>query len=330
MTGNAKLPLKPNRAPYQFQLFPKKQEERIWSDFYRDLGKFISSSIIDIVENDLLTPDPAILWDLIDVNNFSLDGLNKNWVYLHLPIPFSSNDYPGLIEWTTLQQLYSKKVHYITINADLPKERQSKNIPLTGINLRLCSNKKISNEVMKIVRATTVLTIDNRQVLYEINPGIDEFNKIDDTQFIESLFSRMDLQKYSKGLKEYIAVNNAAKSANILHPVIQYLLKTSSDQNKWFRWGIFFIANEIVNDRDFDEKTPKLWGKNTIGNVNIAISHLKKVNWNEIPDNIKPPYKIFYPDSGNIHEISLEYLIEKLNETGVIIKEEKPHKVDLS
>ena len=196
--------------------------------------------------------------------------------------------------------------------------------------MSLCSEKTITREILKIIRVTTVLTVNNKQVLYEINPGINEFNKIGDSEFIELRFSQMEMQQYSPELAKYLAINNLAKSVNIMHPVIQFLLKHPLEQNKWFKWAIFFIANNITNDRNFDEKSPELWDKNTIHNVRMAISHLKKVDWNEIPRDIRPPYKILYPDSGRVYEISLDYLIGKFNKTGDPLTEEKPHKIDLS
>jgi len=330
LTGAAKLPLQANRAPYRIEMFPRKREEKIWSEFERELDKYISLSIVDIADNDQLNPDPAILWNIIDAYDFSLDGLDKNWVYHNMPIPLFSDGPSKKIEWRTFQNLSQNDIRYITINSNLPKNRQSKEIRLSGLNLTLCSDKKISYEVKKIVRATTVLTINNREAQYRLNPTSNNFSKLEDSQFIETRYSRMDMQVYSEKLQEYLSVNHPAESVNLFHPVIQYLLNTSSDRNKWFRWGIFFIANEITNDRNFDEKPPKMWDENTIRNVEIVVSHFKKVDWNEIPEYAKPPYKILYPNTGNVHEITLDYLIEKFSETGAPLEEEKPEKMDLS
>ncbi len=40
--GTAKLPLKPNRAPYQPHIVPRGKEEKIWWDFQIKIHQFIS------------------------------------------------------------------------------------------------------------------------------------------------------------------------------------------------------------------------------------------------------------------------------------------------
>lgn len=333
LSGKAKLPLKPNRAPYQTNYFHRTREEEKWAEFVRELNKFISSGIVDIVENDRLKPDPRTLWDIIDIYNFSLDGLDKNWSYSHIPIPFATEDRSSLTEWNTLQQLHFERDRYITINADHPLDPKIKNISTNGINLSLCSDNKIIYELLKVVRANTILNLINQHVCYELSPDINEFVRLDDTQYVEDFYSGLDMQVYSNDLNNYLSINNPAKSANFNHPVIQFLLdtrKSTVEQYKWFKWGVLIIASKIANDQDFDEKLPELWNKDTVHNVSTAVGHLSKVNWNIIPKTVRPPFKIFYPNSGNTHEITLDYLMEKITQTGYKLKEEKPQMSDLS
>ena len=333
LSGEAKLPLKANRAPYQIDLFKRTREERKWADFKRELNNFISSGIKDIVEDDLLKPDPRTLWDIIDVYGFILAGLDTKWSYSNIPIPVSTGISPDEIEWKTLKQLELEQVRYITINETLPPDPKIRNIPINGINLDLCSEQKISDEVMNIVRANTIFTINDNHVCYELNSDVNTFAILGDAHFVENIYNNVNLQIYSPALESYLSINHPIRSVNYNHPAIQFILcecKIATDQYIHFKLGVLTIANQITNDRDFDEKSPELWGRDTISSVFNAIYHLKNTDWSLIPATARPPFKIFYPNSGHIHEITLDYLMEKISQTGHNFDEKKPELKDLS
>jgi hypothetical protein len=332
--GKSKLPLKPNRAPYHDRS-PIRKEEKIWFQFHQHLNEFIGCTLINICENQCLNPDPDTLWSIIAIYRFSINGLEKKWAFTHIPIPCNmKNDSTKSMNWHTLAEMQSQKIQYLTVDSNTNGIQlcNSVNIPITGFNLEFCPDETIENDVKKIIQSSTILKRRDQQIFYELNPEKTPFTNISDTQYFKSQYNQINLQIYSDELNEFISINNPLKGSNYNHKAIQFLFKTKyqlDDQYKWLRWGVYSIANEIAQDTNFDEICPDQWNDDTIRKVSLALSHLEKVEWAIIPDHIKPPYKILYPRTGNIYEITTEFLSDKLDQTKKKSLKIIPEKIDL-
>jgi len=164
------------------------------------------------------------------------------------------------------------------------------------------------------------MRLEGDEIYYEINPLATPFERLEETHRTTSAFDWRYFQVYADDLEDYLSVSNPAKGINYNHPVTQFILDSQSetaDPHKWFRWGIHTVTRDLVNDKDFDEKQPSEWGKDTLGYVKLAINHWRKVNWNEIPENVRPPYRILFPSSGRSYDLSLEYLEARLRQADV-------------
>ncbi len=319
--GKAKLPLKPNRAPYQPSLSPKGKEETIWWNFERRLYQFISDILEDVLCNNDISPDPINFWSIVHIYDLSLYGLSKETAYSYIFLPSNING--NQLTWVTLNSLYSQGLKYISLglqNSASINIGSFACIPLSGFGIELCDDATFERYITSIVRATTIMRIEDGLILYEIKPLSTPFNRLFESHSSTSVFDWKYFQVYSDDLQEYLSINNPAGGMNYNHPVAQFIIESHNmitDTYKWFRWGIVIIVKELVNDKNFDEKQPSEWGENTLRNVRLVISHWKKVKWDELPIDLKPPYRILFPSSGRSYDISIEYLEERIKNLGI-------------
>ncbi len=323
LCGTAKLPLKPDRAPYQPALFPRGKEETAWWEFERKTHRFISGILEHVLRDDELRPQPKALWSIVQMYDLSLYGLAKETACKYIPLPCATDDPSNPIAWETLDTISSRGDRHLSLlqqPSPPVSTRSIAHIPLRGLDLGLCGEKTLETFVTSIIRATTVMRLEGDEIYYEINPLATPFERLEETHRTTSAFDWRYFQVYADDLEDYLSVSNPAKGINYNHPVTQFILDSQSetaDPHKWFRWGIYTVTRDLVNDKDFDEKQPSEWGKDTLGHVKLAINHWRKVNWNEIPENVRPPYRILFPSSGRSYDLSLEYLEARLREADV-------------
>ena len=323
LLGSSKLPLKPNRAPYQPSLLPRGKEETTWWEFEQKMHRFISEVLEDVLRNPTLRPQPEDFWSIVKVYGLSLYGLSKETAHKYVPLPCVTAEVSSPSTWETLNAISSRRGRCISL---LPRLSTPANIdsvayiPLTGLNLGLCDDETLKTFVTSLIRSTTIMRLEGQEIRYEINPRATPFKRLSESHRNTSAFDWEYYQVYADDLKEYLSVNNPAMGMNYTHPVTRFILKyrgMTTDRYKWFRWGIHIVTQKLANNKDFDERQPSEWGKSTLRDVKLAINHWKKVKWDELPKNVKPPYKIFFPSSRRSYDVSLESLQEMIRRAGI-------------
>ncbi len=265
--------------------------------------------------------------------NISLNGFSKDIAFNYIPIPCLANEQGNDLMWNSLSQLATQGIRYLYLFSE-PKIQHRINsvsyIPLNDFNLKLCEDKTIMNFILSVIRTSSIIRLQNKELLYEIKPFGTPFKRLSDSHHYTSSFDWKYYQVYGEELMDYLCVCNLAQSMNYNHPVTQFINDSRNmitDRYKWFRWGIENVVRYLAHNKNFDEKQPIEWSKETLGNVNTIVSHWKKVKWNELPEEIKPPYKIYFHSSGKSHDISLETLVEMINKAG---NKETPPKIGLT
>lgn len=330
---SSKLPLKPSRAPYQpMTSLSDSEEEHIWKKFGYRLDSFIGGVMETVLQSDILRPEPEIFWSIIEIYRFSLDNISKKCAYDFLPIPYMQKD-SSQLHWNTLKDIVKGGADYIALLPDRVRnanfEEVVVSIPINSLNIELCKDSTIKTQISSLIRAVTVMTVEEGKVLYKIDLNTPKFEKLGESTSIEFehgyVISPFYYQVYSEELNKYVSVSNPAAGMNCNHPVTKFLINyyiEPRDEYRWFVYGMKIVSQKITHDVDFDEKNPSEWNYETIRLVNLAISHWEKVDWDKIPESIMPPYHIYYPSSGRSHPISLEYLKEKIKGSDYITKED--------
>jgi hypothetical protein len=114
LTGRAKLPLQPNRAPYSSSMSYSSGPARQWRDFKSRVRAFIAGVFEDILIDPVKRPSPDDWWKLFEIYDLIPMNLAASVAFSHLPLPVSTG--ATTWAWTTLADLQSEGVSKIVID----------------------------------------------------------------------------------------------------------------------------------------------------------------------------------------------------------------------
>lgn len=315
ITGSKKLPLKPNRAPNNDRLHSSSEDYQKWEKFYREIMRLSRTILEDILTDDSLRPARKNFWNISYLYNFLPYELSKSNAYEYIPLPYVKDNN---LNWMTLKEMYSSGLKYISLTkypakphdntVYIPLENNNFYPKLRSLGYTLWGPDNFKTSLISIIRALTVLKINDQGVLYEINPLVTSFTKIKET-------NRFHLQHYGKEVENYLYIFfNPTKGVNYSHPVIQFILNHQGDEAyKEFISGMKLLIG------NFTGKDYLFYGKEqgyTQNQVKIIIRSWKKFNWDLLPEDIKPPYKALNPATNEEINISPEYLEQILKDLG--------------
>ena len=321
ITGEKKLPLKPNRSPYSSSpLTPSNEGEKKWGEFSRELKKF-SRTILNDILSDALQPDPEDFWRMVEVYDLLPYELLKNIAYDHIPFPYIENND---LNWMTLNEMCSSGLKYISLNEyPLKPYPNTAYIPVKNIysvlkkfGYELWGLQSFKESITSIIRASTLLQLENCEILYQIKPMTTPFKKVGETLKTEP-FNYQYYQIYGDEQKNYLYINNPAGGVNYLHPVIRFISDLNHNSFTWFKAGLENFVRNLANDSDFYNKKPNEWTKDTKNHIESVMYFWKKVDWNLLPDDIKPPYKLLFPTTNVEIDVSPEYLEQIMGDLGI-------------
>jgi hypothetical protein len=310
----AKLPLKPNRAPYQGHLYAQGKEEQIWLDFERRVHEFISSILLDILVDPTLAPRAEALWSIISMYHLSLYGISKDQAFLHLPLPISGSNAESGLVWCTLASLLEKGITTLVAgqsSANLGHAEKVAFVRTETLGLPLADERMISAYVHTIMRATTVLRLVENQVFYDIKPFDVSFKTLADGHVSHPVGRWEYFQAYEPQLEAFALVTNPLGSANLLHHGVRFVYENrevADDANRRIRWMLCNLMEAFSAEGDFPEKPSSEWSRETLRAVKLAIRHWEKAPWEGVPASAQPPYRIRSTTTGRSYEVSLDFL----------------------
>ncbi|WP_321421696.1 ATP-binding protein [uncultured Methanobacterium sp.] len=325
ITGSKKLPLKPNREPNRGIFRDSSKEHAKWSTFRSELKSLSRTILADISMDEELRPDPEDFWKIVGLYELLPYELSKRQAYEHVPFPYIKDN---SLNWMTLNEMQSFGLEYVSLSQypPIPHENTAY-IPfnnnrfypkLLHLGYDLWDPKTFKESLISIIRASTILRLENNEVLYEINPLATSFEKLNET-------NEFHLQHYGKEIESYLYLFfNSTKGINFSHPAVQFVLNNRGDKfYKDFISGMEILFKNLIDD-DY-----LFYGKQqgyTQNRVKSIMRFWNKFNWDLLPENVKPPYKTLNPATNKEIYISPQYLEQILEEMG---DDYKPHKREL-
>ncbi|MEN6553524.1 MAG: ATP-binding protein [Methanobacterium sp.] len=330
LSGAKKLPLKANRAPCNPTFYSKSDEEEEWEDFKFLLKDFILEIVEEIISNEDLRPSKDDFWSIISIYKLQLYKITKNTAYKYVPIPFIDNNQK--IYWKTLHGLNTAGVKYISLSetSESRIEHDIAYVPFKKLNANLINsypliNPEILEESIKsILRLVSVLQIKNDKILFEINPLETPFNIVDDTHYRRNKFRWEHFILYGNSLKDYIYVHNPSKGVNYGNPLIKKLIfaKDNDYELNSLKYGIKTLIFELSQIDEFFTKEPEEWSDNTPYYLKNILDNWSDLEWDNLPDEFNPPYKLLCPKNSRKYHIYYE-TIKKILERSKY--KEEPH-----
>lgn len=326
ITGSKKLPLKPNREPNRSDFFNSHPDQKKWKEFRSEIISLCGTILADILMDEKLRPEHEDFWNLMGLYGLLPYELSKLQAYNYVPFPCLKNK---RLSWLTLSEMVSSEFKYISLSQH-PQvcNENTIYIPLTGnqfypkllhLGYKLWDPEFFKESVISIVRALTILQVNNNEVLYEINPLATSFDKVYET-------NKFHLQHYGKEIENYLFIFNSTKGINLLHPSIQFVLNNKDEKYKEYISGMKILINNLIGE-DY-----LFYGKQngyTQNRVKSIMRFWNDFDWNLLPEEVKPPYTILNPTTNEEINISPEYLVQILKDMGDEPKQSKRELINL-
>lgn len=271
--------------------------------------------------DDNLRPDPEDFWKILELYDLLPYELSKKTAYEYISFPTIIK---GKLNWMTLDEMRSSGLKYIALD-DYPNSPHPETIyiPLNNIysilkkyNYESWGLDKFEESITSVIRVSTKLHLENHEIFYEIDPMSTPFKKVGETLKTEP-FNYQYYQIHKNELEEYIYVFNQAKGVNYSHPVLKFILNNTDDSYNNFIFGIENLFSDLVNEIDIYQKESDEWNNDIINKIEHIMYFWNKFDWNILPTEIKPPYKILFPATGVEIEISPEFFEQKLKDLGI-------------
>jgi hypothetical protein len=305
LKGTDKLPLQPNRHPYSGYSSP---EGRRWREFERNVKRHIASAFKDLLTNEALRPLPLNVWPLITIYGIDTDYFAPGDAYRLLPLPVTLPN--GETAWMTLQELYKAGFHCIVLpDADTAEPDALQCVRLRAVHAPFSSEGTSTRNFQKLLAACTLLQVAEGHTRYRIEPGASPFRTLEEVEYQFPM--RIKFQAYDAGIQEYLFVEHPLSALNSLHAVGQLLMRRTSSTQAGLA-DSFYNLWYLVRESEFTSADPRHWSEWACSTVQTLSRLWQAVDWAQVPEELRPPYRVLFPGSGRELAITVESIHELL------------------